>query len=362
MRSRICWLTLLAAVTAGCSKKPDTAKAGGPPPAAPVVVATVEQRSFPVDVRATGHVEPYSTVTVKAQVGGQLLRVHFTEGGMVEKGQLLFEIDARPQQEVIRQLEANLARDAAQAHKAQADAARYSELLKSGIVARQEYEQVAASAAAWQATLDAARAAVENARVRLQYASIYSPITGRTGNLMVKEGNLVTANDSALVTIHQIEPIYVAFSVPEKELPEIQARFGSGLRVRATAAGDSRTSLGRLSFVDNAVDSTTGTIRMKATFANSDHRLWPGQMVDAAVSVSQRPDAVVVPSRAVRSGENGPYVYVVTQDNRAEYRGITILNTAGDAAAVSGVWPGEQVVVEEQAKIAPGVTVRTVQE
>lgn len=341
-----------------CSKR-EQPKSGPPRSAGvPVTVAAVVQRTIPVDVRTIGNVEPFSTISVKAEVGGQLQKVYFTEGDMVEKGQLLFQIDPRPQQETIRQLEANLAKDAAQARNAQAEAARYAELARLGIVAKQQQEQYEATAAAFQATLDADRAAIENARLQLQYATIYSPLTGRTGNLMVKEGNLVKANDVALVTINQIEPIYVAFSVPEKELPAIRSRFTGGLRVLATPQGETQAAGGKLSFIDNTVDTTTGTIRMKATFANNDRRLWPGQFANIVLTVSQEPSAIVVPSQALQAGQKGQYVFVVDEAGKAQYRSVTVGRMAGDDVAVAGVAPGERVVTDGQSKLTPGAQVQ----
>ncbi len=343
---------------AGCTKQEQPSKKGGQNVAVPVMVATVSQRTIPVQVRAIGNVEPFSTINVKAEVGGQLQKVSFTEGDMVQKGQLLFQIDPRPQQETIRQLEANLAKDAAQAHNAEADAARYAELFRQGVVAKQQSDQLQAQAAAWQATLDADRAAIENARLQLQYTQIHSPITGRTGNLMVKEGNVVKANDVPLVTINQIEPIYVTFAVPESELPQIRRRYSSSLPVVATPTGEAQSSTGKLSFIDNSVDPQTGTIKLKATFTNSDHRLWPGQFADVLMTVAQQQNAVLVPSQAVQAGQKGQYVYVVKDDNTAEYRTVSVGRAVGDELAVGGLVPGERVITDGQSKIVPGTKVQ----
>jgi multidrug efflux system membrane fusion protein len=355
----IIWIS--AGLTA-CKKTGTEPVHGAERPRVPVTAAAVSERTIPVEVRGIGNVEAFSTINVKAEVGGQLQKVHFTEGEMVRQGQILFEIDPRPQQELIRQLEANLAKDAAQARNAQAEAARYGELFKQGIAARQQAEQFETAAAAWQATLDADRAAIENARLQLQYATIHSPITGRTGNLMVKAGNLVKANDLTLVTIHQIQPIYVSFAVPEKELPDIRTRFASGLHVKATAAGDAQPAYGKLTFIDNAVDSTTGTIRMKATFANTDQRLWPGQFADVVVTVAEHRGAVLVPSEAVQAGQKGQYVFVVAGDGKAEYRAVTVGRSFEDLVQVAGVVPGEMVVTDGQSKIVPGAPVQVVEQ
>ena len=257
----------LFALCLGCSRAHDPkASAADPPPAVPVTVAPVAERTIPIQVRAIGNVEPYSTINVKAEMSGQLQKVYFAEGEMVEQGQKLFQVDPRPQQEMIRQLEANLAKDAAQARNAEAEAARYAELSRQGIVARQQSDQYQTTAAAWQATLDADRAAIQNARLQLQYTTTYAPITGRTGNLLIKEGNVVKANDLPLVTINQIEPIYVSFRCPNANCPK-SARVsprGSSFKRRPPATRIPRWA--------NCLSSTTPSIRrpvpfeMKATF------------------------------------------------------------------------------------------------
>ncbi len=351
----------LFALCLGCSRAHDPkASAADPPPAVPVTVAPVAERTIPIQVRAIGNVEPYSTINVKAEMSGQLQKVYFAEGEMVERGQKLFQVDPRPQQEMIRQLEANLAKDAAQARNAEAEAARYAELSRQGIVARQQSDQYQTTAAAWQATLDADRAAIQNARLQLQYTTTYAPITGRTGNLLIKEGNVVKANDLPLVTINQIEPIYVSFSVPERELPEIRTRFSTGLVVQATPTGDSHTAVGKLSFIDNAVDQTTGTIRMKATFQNHDHQLWPGQFADVVLTVKMQPNAIVIPSQAVQAGQKGQYVFVVGQDSIARYRSVLVGRSTGEEIVVGGVNRGEQVVTDGHSKLVPGARVQIV--
>jgi membrane fusion protein, multidrug efflux system len=353
------WIVLAAVVLTACGRQEQTPVKAAGKPAAPVVVAQVEQRTVPVEVRTIGNVEAYSTIQVRAEVGGELQKVYFTEGDSVSKGQPLFQIDPRPQQETIRQLEANLAKDSATAQNAQADAARYGELYKQGIIARQQYEQVSSTAAALEATLAADRAAIQNARLQLQYATIHSPIEGRTGNLMVKEGNLVKANDVPLVVINQIHPIYVTFSVPEKELPEIRRRFNSGLTVIARAA-NTPPSTGKLTFIDNAVDQTTGTIKMKGTFSNTNNLLWPGQFVDVVLTVSKQPNAVVVPSQAVQAGQKGQYVYVVN-GNRAEYRAVEVgREVAPDLVIEGGLKPGETVIIDGQSRLVPGAPVQVV--
>jgi membrane fusion protein, multidrug efflux system len=361
----ICNLRLTASIPAismllaGCGQRPqEAARASGPPPVSVRVEAAV-QRPFPVQVPASGTVEPSSTIIVKASVGGVLQRVHFQEGEMVRAGQLLFAIDARAQHELIRQLEATLAKNAVQARNAQTEAARYAELYKLGIVARQQYESYEAAAAGWQATLDADREAIETARQQLNQAHVHAPLSGRTGGLLAQPGSPVTANETALVTIHQIEPIYVSFSVSEKELPEIQFRFSSGLNVQATAAGE-RALNGKLTFIDNAVDPSRGTIRLKATFPNSDRRLWPGQFANVILTLAEELDAIVIPSNAIQHHQQESFVFVVGESGIAERRVIEIRRRAGESTSITGILPGERVVTESHAKLAPGSAVQIV--
>jgi multidrug efflux system membrane fusion protein len=385
---------LLAAVLllAGCSS------AGGkntqPAPAAnaaaaPVKVARAEIRSLPVELQAAGNVEPYSTITVKSQIGGTLMKAHFREGDMVRKGDLLFEIDPRPYEEAIRRWEANLARDRALLQQSEANLARvqaqeahyavqadrYLKLAEQGIFSREQADQMAvelksrrSSVRAEIAGLESARASIrageaelENARLNLAYCSIRSPLHGRTGQMLVKEGNLVKANDVDLVTIHQIQPIYVAFAVPEANLPVVRQRLARGgkLAVRATAPETPGQAEGTLTFIDNAVDRATGTVRLKATFANADSRLWPGQFVDVRLRLEERPNAVTVPAAAVQTGQNGNFVYVVGAQNTVELRPVATGERFGDLAGIDrGLTGGEVVVIDGHLRLAPGVSVR----
>jgi multidrug efflux system membrane fusion protein len=314
-----------------CKQKSTQAAGPAKRPPIPVVVATVTQRTIPVEVRAIGNVEAYSMIGVKAMVAGQLTHVYFTEGDYVHKGQQIFEIDARPFEEAVKQAEANLAKDAANAANAEADEKRYEALLKAGVVARQDYDLKQATFKALEAALAADRSAIDNARLQVEYCHIASPIDGRTGNVLVKEGNVIKANDVPLVNINQIHPIYVAFSIPEKEFPAINKRMAEHLRVEATIAGDQgRPVQGTLTFADNSVDQTTGTIRLKATFENTDNRLWPGQFVNVLLTVTTQPNAIVVPSQAVQTGQNGQFVFVVKADNKVEMRPVVLGRTAGN--------------------------------
>jgi len=358
-------MALIAAFTSllglGACKQKSTQAAGparrGP---IPVTVATVTQRNIPVEVRAIGNVEAFSTIGVKALVAGQLTHVSFTEGDYVRKGQPIFEIDPRPFEEAVKQAEATLAKDAAVASNAEADAKRYEALFKAGVAARQDYDLKQATFRALEASLAADRAAIDNARLQVEYCHITSPIDGRTGNVLVKEGNIVKANDVPLVNINQIHPIYVAFSVPEKEFQEINKRMAEHLPVQAFLTGDEQhPAQGKLTFADNTVDQATGTIRLKATFENTDNRLWPGQFVNTVLRVTTQPNAIVVPSQAVQTGQNGQFVFVVKPDMKVEMRPVVIGRAVGnDLAIASGVSPGETVVTDGQSRLVPGAPVQ----
>jgi len=351
----------------------------------PVTVAMASEKDVPVEIQVIGNVEAYSTISVKAQVGGQLTNVSFHEGDYVKTGDLLFTIDQRPLEAALNlaianlakdeatlgQAQANLARDTAQNKYTEANATRYAELFQSGVVSKDQSEQLRASAdasgqalaadkaaiASAQAAIGASKAAADNARVQLGYTSIRSPIDGRTGNLNVKQGNVVMANSQELMTINQIEPIYVTFSVPEAQLPAIKRYMAQQkLPVRAGPQdnpGDQET--GVLTFIDNAVDMTTGTIKLKGTFANSDRKLWPGQFVRVTLRLTTQQNAIVVPNQAVQTGQNGSYVYVVKQDRTVEMRPVTTgARVEQDMVVDQGLQLGETVVTEGQLRLAPG--------
>jgi membrane fusion protein, multidrug efflux system len=351
----------------------------------PVTVAVAILKNVPVEVQVIGNVEAYSTISVKAQVTGQLMDVFFHEGDYVKKGDKLFAIDRRPleaalnqakanlakDEAVLGQSQANLARDSAQARYAGAQAVRYAELFKNGIISRDQAEQLRANAdasdqavAADKAAIESARAsigasqaAVENAQVQLGYTDITSPINGRTGNLSVKLGNVVMANSVELVTINEVEPIYVTFSVPEAQLPAIKKFMAEGkLPVRARPQDEPEgEEIGTLTFVDNSVDMTTGTIRLKGTFPNTDHKLWPGQFVRVTLRLTTQRDAVVVPNEAVQPGQNGSFLYVVKQDRTVDSRPVTTgARVDQDMVIETGLEAGETVVTEGQLRLAPG--------
>ncbi len=324
----------------------------------PVVVVTAVQKSVPLQIRAVGNVEAYATVSVKSQVTGVLNQAHFKEGQDVKKGQLLFTIDPRPLEAALKQAEANLARDSAQLRNTREQVRRYAELVEKQYVSREQYDQIKTNADAAEAVVNADKAAVENAKVQLSYCYIYSPVNGRVGSLLVNEGNLVRVNDGApLVVINQVNPIFVTFAVPEQHLADLKSHSAKGaLSVEASFASDEgRPERGKLDFIDNAVDRSTGTVKLKGVFANTERRLWPGQFVNVALTLATQSDLVVIPSEAIQVGQEGQHVFVVKEDNRVEMRPVTLARTnEGEAVISKGLSAGEQVVREGQFLLGPG--------
>jgi multidrug efflux system membrane fusion protein len=346
-------------LVAGCSNK-EAVQAAKPIAAAPVRIATVASRTMPVELQAIGNVEAISTVSIKAQISGQLMRVHFKEGDFVKKGQLLFTIDRAPFEAALRQAEGTLAKDEAQSLNSKLDAERYQGLGKQGVVSKQQVDAAGAAANAMAATVAADKAAVETAKINLEYTSIYSPINGRTGSVGVKEGNLVKANDvPILVTINQIEPIYVSFSIPEQQLAELKQYSNSkSLKVEAAPQGSTQHFQGKLTFIDNSVDLTTGTIKLKATFDNAAHALWPGQFADVNLTLKSQPNAIVVPTAALQTSQSGTYVYVVDQDLTAKQQPVKVgWNVGEETVVASGLQPGQRVVTDGQLRLTPGAKV-----
>lgn len=338
-----------------CSGNVETPKAK---PAIPVTVSTALRKAVPVQLRVIGTVEALSTVSIKSQVNGMLEAVHFREGEDVGRGALLFTVDSRPFAAALRQAKAALARDIAQEKFARDQAGRYAALLKDGIVTQDQYDQLRSNAEALAETVRADRAAVDNAAVMVGYCFIRSPIDGRTGNLMVQRGNLVKANDEpTLVTINQVTPIYVTFSIPEKELAEIKKHLAAGdLKVEALIPNDPGPAVqGIISFLDNKVDSTTGTIKLKGTFSNKQKRLWPGQFVNVILTLATIPNAVAVPAQAVQTGQEGLYVFVVKPDRTVEMRPVvTGVTYNGETVVEKGLRGGEAVVTDGQLQLMPG--------
>ena len=320
--------------------------------AIPVLVATATQKTMPLQIRAVANVEAYSTVSVKSQVTGVITQAHFKEGQDVKKAQLLFTIDPRPLEAAVKQSEANLARDAAQLENALEQARRYKDLVEKKFVSAEQYDQIRTNAAAMEAVVAADKAAVENAKVQLSYCYIYSPIDGQVGTLLVNEGNLVRVNDGTpLVVINQVAPIFVTFSVPEQNLPDIRRHMTAGsLKVEARFQADGgQPERGNLALIDNAVDRTTGTIKLKAEFKNSDRRLWPGQFINVALTLTTQSDALVVPAEAIQVGPEGQHVFVVKPDKSVEVRPVVVARTdEGEAVIGEGLQVGEQIVREGQ--------------
>jgi len=347
---------VLAAAAFACRK-------ATPAPAAetvPVRVGTVVQKALPIQIRNVGTVQPYNAVSVRALVGGEILQVHFGEGQAVKKGDLLFSIDPRPYQAALAQAEGALARDRAQLANALADVRRYEDLVKKDYVTAQQYDSVKANAEAFGATVHADEAGVAKARLDLNYCSIRSPLDGRTGNVMVKAGNSVKEKDVVLVTINQVAPIYVSVAVPERELPEVRRRQAERpLAVDAEdAASGKALARGELTFIDNTVDRTTGTITVKATFPNLDNVLWPGEFVNAVVTLATEPHAIIAPAGAVQNGQQGSYAYVVKADDTVESRPVIPGRLVADGTVIEkGLTAGERVVTDGQLRLRPGAKV-----
>ena len=339
----------------GCSRK----GAGGPT-RVPVTVARAEQRAVPFEIVATGTVEPRQAAAVQSQVTGVVTRVAFREGDEVAVGDMLFRIDDRPFQAALDQAQAALARDAAQAQNAAPEAQRYAELVKQDYVTKSDYDAKRATAEALTAALRADSAAVANAQLNLEWATIRAPIAGRTGRLLVREGNLVRANAAEpLVVINQIRPILVRFPVPERSLPDIQRHRNNRLPVRVSPSKEDTTaSEGLLTFVDNAVDTTTGTVLLKGEFPNRDNALWPGEFLSVRLELYVDSSALVVPSQAVMTGQQGTYVFVLNQDGTARSQPVTVQRTAGAYAVISqGVQAGDEVVTDGQVRLVSGAPV-----
>jgi multidrug efflux system membrane fusion protein len=354
------WLALLLAlslVPLSCSsEKP---KAALPP--VPVLVATVVEKTVPLELKAIGNVEPYATVGIKSRIAGQLVKVNFKEGQDVKEGELLFVIDPRPYEAALQQAEANLQKDKALANKAQADARRYAQLIKKQFVSQQDYDQAKATAESLTATVNADQVAVKNAKLNLSYCYIKAPITGRTGSLLANQGNMIKENaDTAMLVINQIQPIYVSFAIPQHDLPEIRKYMGvERVQVEALIPGQEAPEVGDLTFVNNTVDTATGTIQCKATFANPHKRLWPGVFVNVGVKLSTQPHAILVPSQAVQTRQEGRFVFVVKPDLTVEVRPVEEGRAIdGDVIITKGLKPGEQVVTDGQLRLVPGAKVK----
>ena len=343
----------LAATALSCAKADKAAVVES----VPVRVGLVEKKAVPLQIRNVGTVLAYVAVSVRAQVTGEIMEVHFREGQDLKKGELLFSIDPRPYEAALAQAEAALARERAQMENAQTDVQRYEDLVKKDYVTQQQYDSVKATAAATAANVRSDQAALERARLDLAFCSIRAPIDGRSGSILVQSGNVVKSNDAVLVTINQIAPIYLAFAVPERELPEIRRRQNEGSLVVEAEEPASGRSLGRgaLTFVDNTVDRATGTITLKATFANVDRVLWPGEFVNAVLTLTTDQGAIVAPVGAVQTGQEGTYAFVVKADKTVESRPVKVARAvAGGVVIASGLAAGETVVTDGQLRLVPG--------
>jgi membrane fusion protein, multidrug efflux system len=340
----------------GCKKK----QAGPEEMKVPAEVASVVEKDMPNQLLVIGHVETMQNVSVKSLVQGTLMEIQFQEGQEVKQGDKLFTIDPSPFQAALNQALAVLAKDSASLANARVENKRYEELFKKDLISHEQWDQVRTNYEVLQAGVRADKAAVDNARLNLGYTSISAPISGKTGSLNFHKGDLIKANDStAMVVINQIEPVYVTFSVPEGYLDDVKkSTANKQLQIQATLPGDT-TALeqGAPAFIDNSVDKATGTITMKASFPNTDRKLWPGQFANIAVIFSVLPKARVFPNVAVMSNDQGQYVYVVKQDMSVEARPVTVTTVGNDAIADKGLQPGEKVVTDGQLKLAPGMKV-----
>ena len=341
------------------ANKPEKAK--GREAVVPVLAGMVAQKDIPVQLLAIGRVEAYATVSIKIRVTGELTQVHFREGQEVKKGDLLFTIDPRPSQVALDEAQARLDRDSALLAKAEKDAERYAQLVRGDYVSADRYEQARSSADALRATVAADKAQVDSAHLQLGYCYIRSPITGRTGSLLIKQGSMINANeDTGMMDIAQIQPIYVSFSVPEQNLPDIKEYMAQRpLKVEAAPPQVAKPlEEGTLTFIDNQVNRQTGTILLKGTFANKEKHLWPGQFVNVVLTLTTRTNATVVPAQAIQVGQQGQFVYVIKPDFTVEPRPVVISTTLGGEAVVEkGLTPGEQVVTDGQLRLMPGAKV-----
>jgi multidrug efflux system membrane fusion protein len=349
-------------VLSACSGKQTDASKATKERAIPVTVTPVEEKTVPVQLTAIGNVEAYSSVTIKSRVAGELKQVHFREGQDVARGALLFTIDSAPFEADLQKAQANLARSIALSKKAEEDLRRYGDLVKKEYISQEQYDQVSTNLEALRAQIKADQATVETARLQVQYCSIRAPVSGRTGALLVDAGNIIRANDDkSMVVINQIQPVYITFSLPEQNLAEIKKYSASGkLKIKALISDKEETpEEGLLTFIDNTVDKTTGTIRLKGTFSNNGKKLWPGQFVNVILGLSSQPNTLVVPSQAIQTGMEGQYVFVVKPDMKAENRPVTVGRSLdGFTVIEKGLKGGEMVVTDGQFQLISGTLVQ----
>lgn len=386
-------VALLVCLLSGCSNSSapqagTPAKKGkkGGDAAAPVVVAQVLRKDVPIDVTAVGNVEAYNTISIRPQVSGQLMQVFIQDGDYVSQGQKLAEIDQRPLRAQVAQAQAQLSKDRAQLQQAAANLARdvanekyareqadrYASLFSQGVVSKDDRERFASNADALSQSVQADQAAIESAKAQIQadqanldnitlqlgFTTISAPIDGRLGNISVKAGNIVSANQTELMSLAEVQPIYVTFAVPEPRLPEIRRFMGTGTKLPVEAKSQDEVGSeehGELTFIDNNVDATTGTIKLKGTFKNAERKLWPGEFVNVSMRLTLQPNAIVVPSAALQTGQDGTYIYVVKSDMTVEMRPVTAGLRVNDILVIEkGLKEGETVVTEGQLRLSPG--------
>jgi membrane fusion protein, multidrug efflux system len=355
-RGPACFITVVIALLTGCA-----GKKGGPPPAVPVIVGKSAVQPEPLSLNAVGTVEPIESAAVKAQVGGLVTGIHFIEGREVRAGQILIQIDPRPFQSALNASTAQLSRDSSQAANAEIQAARYSDLVLKDFVTKEQFDAVRTQAEALKATLRVDEASVEQARLNLGWTSITAPISGRTGSLLVKKGNIVRANDLPLVVINQIRPIRVSFAIAESQLPLVRryaAEKTLEVRVKTSRSDGRPDAKGRLVFIDNEVDAGTGTFTLKALFPNEDSSLWPGQFVDVDLILTIEPRALTVPTGAIVTGQDGTFIFTVGSDKKVEKRPVQVNRTLDDITVINGgLKDGETVVTDGQMRLVPGASV-----
>jgi multidrug efflux system membrane fusion protein len=338
----------------GCSKKTPVQYE------APVTAAIVVQKTVPLEIKSFGTAEAYSTVAIKSQVNGILTKAYFTEGQPVKKDDLLLTIDPRPFEASLKQAQANLAKDKVQLENAEKELVRQTDLLSKGYTSQGDFDQSKTTSESLRATVQADTAAVEYAGLQLEYCSIRSPIDGITGMLLIDVGNIIKSNDIPILTINQIKPIYVTFTAPQQYLADIQKYMASAeLTVRAhkSTTDEQQEAVGRLSFVDNAVDSSTGTIKLRAAFLNEDSSLWPGQYTNVALSLTDEPNAIVIPSQGIQISQTNTFVYIIKADHTVEQRPITVRRNINNESVVDGVKAGEIIVTDGQLGLVPGMKV-----
>jgi multidrug efflux system membrane fusion protein len=345
-----------------CTACTTTKEKPKPKPAVPVKVTQALQKDVPVQIKAIGTIEAFTSVAIKSQVSGQIARIHFQEGSDVKKGDLLISIDPEPFLAALSQYEAALSKNLSQAKFAREQASRYGGLLKEGIVTHDQYDLLRTNAESLAATVVADRAAIKSAKIQLGYCSIRSPISGRTGTIAMHPGNLVKANDLPIVTVNQLIPIYATFSIPEKRLTEVKrALAGNELKIEAIVPNEpGSTEIGSISFLDNTVNSATGTIKLKGVFANKSRKLWPGQFTDVVMTLGNLKNAVLVPTNAIQTSQQGQFVYIVKPDKTVEMRQVTVAAAVGENTVIEkGLAAGETLVVDGQLRLTPGATVET---